>query len=203
MGDDDSAPRADSAAMHSTHTAKRVLSNPVTGETIAIRKTAADTGGEYVELDLTLAANGQVPGLHVHPLQEEKFEVLGGTMKFRYGRRKIVAEAGETVTVPAGVVHNFANASKDEEAHVRVTVTPALKMEELFETTVRLAHEGKVNRKGMPKPVELAMFVERFKDEVQAPFPPPAVVRFLMAPLRRIGERRERRAEVAARPRYA
>lgn len=66
-----------------------------------------------------------MPGLHVHPLQEERFEVLGGTMKFRYGRRKIVAEAGETVTVPAGVVHNFANPSSEHEAHVRVTVTPA------------------------------------------------------------------------------
>ena len=178
----------------------RTVHNPVTGETITFRKTAAETGGEFVEIDLQLAADGQVPGVHVHPLQEEKFEVLAGVMKFRYGRRKIVAEAGETVTVPAGVIHSFANASKEQDAHVRVTITPALKMEELFATTVRLANEGKVNRKGMPKPVELAMFVERFKDEVQGPFPPPAVVRFLMAPLRRIGERRERRA---LRPRYA
>ena len=191
--------------MHNEPTAHRVLSNPVTGETIAIRKTAAETGGEYVEIDLLLAADGQVPGVHVHPLQEEKFEVLAGTMKFRYGRRKIVAEAGETVVVPAGVIHSFANASKEDDARVRVTVTPALKMEELFETTVRLAEEGKVNRKGMPKPVELAMFVERFKDEVQAPFPPPSVVRFLMAPLRKIGERRARRAASAptSQPRYA
>ena len=187
-----------------TELSHRTVHNPVTGETITFRKTSAETGGAYVEIDLDLAAGGEVPGLHVHPLQEEKFEVLGGTMKFRYGRKKIVAEAGETVVVPAGVIHNFANASKDEDARVRVTITPALKMEELFSTTVRLAEEGKVNRKGMPKPVELAMFVERFKDEVQAPFPPPSVVRFLMAPLRKIGERRERRTEVPApQPRYA
>jgi quercetin dioxygenase-like cupin family protein len=188
-------------------TTGQTLSNPVTGETITFRRTAADTSGEYVEIDLLLEAGGQVPGLHVHPLQEEKFEVLGGTMKFRYGRRKIVAEAGETVTVPAGVIHNFANASKDEDARVRVTITPALDMEQLFETTVRLAEEGRVNRKGMPKPVELAMFVERFRHEVEAPFPPPSVVRFLMAPLRRIGERRERRATAGKRrasvPSYA
>ena len=181
----------------------QTITNPVTRETITFRKTAAQTGGEYVEIDLLLEAGGQVPGTHIHPLQEERFEVLQGRMKFRYGFRKIVAEAGETVVVPAGVVHNFANASKDEDARVRVTVTPALKMEELFATTVRLAEEGRTNRKGMPKPVELAMFVERFRDEVEAPFPPPSVVRFLLAPLRRIGERRARVERPASTPRYA
>ena len=169
--------------------AGQTLENPVTGERITFLKTAADTGGEYCEIDLQLTPDGAVPGTHVHPKQEERFEVIAGTMEFRLGLRKVVAGPGEVVVVPPGAVHNFANAG-DETARVRVRMTPALKMEELFETTVALAMAGRVNRHGMPKPLDLALFVERFEDEARAPFPPAAVVRVLFAPLRFIARRR-------------
>jgi quercetin dioxygenase-like cupin family protein len=189
--------------------AGQTLENPVTGERITFLKTAADTGGEYCEIDLQLTPDGAVPGTHVHPKQEERFEVIAGTMKFRLGLRKIVAGPGEVVVVPPGAVHNFANAG-DETARVRVRMTPALKMEELFETTVALAMEGRVNRHGMPKPLDLALFVERFEDEARAPFPPAPVVRVLFAPLRYIARRRglsrsgsPRPASPAFRPRAA
>src|SRR4051794_26429412 len=167
------------------------LENPVTGEKLTFVETAESTGGERVVVDLELVAGGKVPGVHVHPKQEEKFEVLQGTMKFRYGMKKIVAEAGETVVVPAGKVHDFANAG-DETAHVRVTISPALKMEEMFETTVALATEGKVMKSGMPKPLELALFVREFDDEARAPFPPRFVVHAVTAPLAAIARRRGR-----------
>lgn len=162
--------------------AGQTIENPVSGERIVFRKTAADTAGELLEFDLHLAPDGHVPGAHVHPEQEERFHVISGQMKFRMGGKKIVAGPGETVIVPAGKIHKFANAG-DEEAHVRVEVVPALDMEELFETTVALAQEGNTNSKGMPKPLHLALFVKRFEREVKAPFPPAPIVRMLMAPL--------------------
>jgi quercetin dioxygenase-like cupin family protein len=167
------------------------LENPVTGEKLTFVETAESTGGERVVVDLELAAGGKVPGVHIHPKQEEKFEVLQGTMKFRYGMKKVVAEAGETVVVPPGKVHDFANAG-DTAALVRVTISPALKMEEMFKTNVALANEGKVTKSGMPKPLELALFVREFDDEVRAPFPPRFVVRAVMAPLAAIAKRRGR-----------
>jgi hypothetical protein len=130
-----------------------------------------------------------VPGAHVHPEQEERFHVLEGTMKFRMGLRRIVAEAGDTVVVPAGRVHRFANGG-DTTARCRVEVVPALDMEQLLETTVELALEGNVTRKGMPKPLHLALFVRRFAREVRAPFPPAWMVRVLMAPLAALAARR-------------
>lgn len=140
---------------------------------------------------MELAPDGKVPGVHVHPNQEETFEVLKGTMKFRYGAKRIVAKAGETVVVPAGKVHDFANAGV-APALVRVTISPALKMEEMFETNVALAKEGKVMKSGMPKPLELALFVREFADEVRAPFPPPFMVNAVMAPLAAMAKRRGR-----------
>jgi quercetin dioxygenase-like cupin family protein len=178
----------------------QVIENPVSGEKITFLQTSRDTGGEKLEFELELAPDGHVPGAHVHPEQEERFHILEGTMKFRRGLRRITAGPGETVVVPAGTMHRFANGG-DETARVRVEVVPALDMEQLFETTVELAIEGNTNRKGMPKPLHLALFVRRFEREVRAPFPPAAVVRALMAPLAALARRRghaERYALAAA-----
>jgi quercetin dioxygenase-like cupin family protein len=169
--------------------AGQIIKNPVSGEQIEFIRTAADTDGELLEIELTLSPDGSVPGAHVHPEQEERFHVLEGRMKFRLGMRTIVAEAGDTVVVPKGRVHRFENAG-DGPARARVEVVPALDMEQLFETAVELAHEGRVTRKGMPKPLHLALFVRRYEREVRAPFPPAWVVRVLMAPLAALARRR-------------
>jgi len=169
--------------------AGQIIHNPVSGERIEFLRTASDTDGELLEFELGLAADGRVPGAHVHPSQEERFHVLEGTMKFRLGLRTIRAEAGETVVVPAGRVHKFTNGG-DGPARARVEVVPALDMEDLLATTAELAHEGNVLRSGMPKPLHLALFVERFRREVRAPFPPAWMVRVLMAPLAALARRR-------------
>ena len=39
----------------------QILDNPVSGERIIFRKTAADTDGELLEIDLELAPDGHVP----------------------------------------------------------------------------------------------------------------------------------------------
>ena len=162
--------------------AGQILENPVSGERIVFRTTALDTGGELLAFELFLAPDGHVPGAHVHPQQEERFEVVEGTMKFRRGLETVFARAGDTVIVPPGVIHRFENAG-EEPAHVLVEVRPALRMEQLFETATALAREGRTNRKGLSKPLELALFVREFEREVRAPFPPAGVVRAIMAPL--------------------
>ena len=53
----------------------------------------------------------------------------------------------------------------------------------------------------MPRPLHLALFVQRFKREVRAPFPPAPVAQALLAPLAALGRRRghaERYAPVPA-----
>jgi quercetin dioxygenase-like cupin family protein len=167
----------------------QTISNPVSGERITFLQTARDTGGELLEFELELTPDGHVPGAHAHPEQEERFYVQSGRMKFRRGLRRVVAEAGDTVIVPAGTVHRFENAG-DEVARCRVEVVPALDMERLLETTVELAIEGNVTRTGMPKPLHLALFVGRFRREVRAPFPPAWMVRLLMSPLAALARRR-------------
>ena len=131
--------------------AGKTIENPDSGERITFTQTASDTGGELLAFDMTLSVGGHVPGAHVHPAQEERFEIVAGTMKFRMNGRTIVAGPGDVVTVPPGARHKFDNGG-DEPVQVRVEVRPALKMEDLLVNTVVLATEGKTNRKGMPEP---------------------------------------------------
>jgi quercetin dioxygenase-like cupin family protein len=170
--------------------AGQTLVNPASGERITFRMTSAETAGELVAIDLELPPGGRVPGgLHVHPLQEERFEVVRGTMRFRLRRRRVVAGPGDVVLVPAGRPHDFANVG-DEDALVRVEIRPALKMEQLFETAVGLAESGRTMLGGIPKPLDLALFTRAFEQEVRRAFPPLWVQRLTLAPLRWIALRR-------------
>jgi mannose-6-phosphate isomerase-like protein (cupin superfamily) len=148
-----------------------VIENPVTGERLVFRKTSRETNGEAVVLETFVKPDGFVAAAHVHPHQEEQFEILRGTVGFRLGREKIVAGPGQRVTVPAGTAHKFWNAG-DDEAHFLCEVRPALQFEQLIETMFGLAADGKTNRKGMPNPLRLAVIARHHFDHVRLPFPP-------------------------------
>ena len=166
----------------------QVLDNPVTGERFVFHTTSDDTAGELLEFDLVVRPDGRVPGGHVHPGQQESFEVLDGTVKFRTGLRTVVAQPGDQVVVEPGTYHRFANAA-GTAAVVRCRVEPALRMEELFETVAALAAEGRTMRSGLPKPLDLALFMREFQAEVAAPVMP-GLALAVMAPLASVATRR-------------
>src|SRR5690349_22366522 len=164
------------------------IENPVTGERIVFRKTSRDTGGAAVVIETFVQPNGFVAAAHVHPSQEERFEVLRGSVGFKIGREQIVAGPGTRVTVPAGTPHKFWNAG-DTEAQFVCEIRPALQFESLLETMFALAADGKCNRKGMPNPLRLAVIANHHFDTVQLPFPPAALQKLglvLGAPLGRL-----------------
>jgi quercetin dioxygenase-like cupin family protein len=166
----------------------QVLDNPVTGERFVFHATADDTAGKLLEFDLVVEPRGRVPGGHVHPGQQESFEVLQGTMKFRTGLRTVIAGPGDQVVIAPGTFHRFASAG-DRHAVVRVRIEPALRMEELLQTVAALAAEGRTMRSGLPRPLDLALFMHEFRDEVAAPVTP-GLVRAVMAPLASLARHR-------------
>jgi hypothetical protein len=77
-------------------------------------------------------------------------------------------------------------------------------MERLFETAAALAQEGRVTKKGMPKPLDLALFVREFKDEVRGPGSPGWFQRAALAPLALVARRRRQALRhIAAKPAFA
>jgi quercetin dioxygenase-like cupin family protein len=147
------------------------LVNPVTGETVTFRRTAAQTGGELVEVEVTVEAGGGVAAAHVHPYQSERFEILEGTVELRSGRRKQTVTAGEVVTVEPGTAHSFRNVG-DTAATFVCEVRPALQFERFIETMFGLAADGKTNRKGLPNPLRLAMIANAHFDDLRMPYVP-------------------------------
>jgi quercetin dioxygenase-like cupin family protein len=147
------------------------IENPITGERITFHKTAADTGGDAVVIEVAMQPEGAVAAAHVHPSQEERFQVLSGTVGFKIGRQRILAGPGRRVTVPAGTAHRFWNAG-DAPAHFICQIRPALQFEQLLETMFALAADGKTNGRGMPNPLRLAVIADQHFDTVRLPFPP-------------------------------
>jgi quercetin dioxygenase-like cupin family protein len=157
----------------------RVIVNPLSGEQITIRRTAAETGGAVLDWELLLAPGGRVPSSHAHPQQTETFTVLEGRMKFRVGWRRLTVREGEQVCIPAGTVHHFANAGASP-AKMAVESRPALAMQELLETAAALAQEQHAAGRRLPRLAELALFMTDFEHEVRAPFLPAAPIRRVM-----------------------
>jgi quercetin dioxygenase-like cupin family protein len=148
--------------------------------------TARDTAGERLELECVSPPSTEREPEHVHPHQENIFEVQSGALRFRIGGAERVVRAGERVVVPAGVPHHFW-VDGDEEAHYRQEFRPALKTEAFFETLFGLARDGELNGRGGPRLLMLGLFGQAFWDEIRVTRPPVWVQRLTYAVLAPLG----------------
>ena len=172
---------------------RRVISNPISGEQIVIHTSGAETNGKLLVFDVFLPPGKQVPSRHTHPIQEERFTILTGTMRFRLGWRSILAIPGDTLVIPPGVAHWFGNAGS-ELVHARVEVRPALRMEELFAAaaTIETGIHHSIGHRVRQLPAMARLLIE-FQREVAAP----DLAAWLVRPLLAIVARLDRRSATA------
>jgi quercetin dioxygenase-like cupin family protein len=159
-----------------------VYENPVTGEHVVVRIGTDQTGGELLVVDLYVRPGGAVMGEHVHSAIEERFTVLRGQVGFRLAGQEAIAELGKKLIVPAGMPHDWWNAGQ-QEALVRVEIRPAARFEAMIRNAFGLGQDGKVNRKGMPSLLQLAVFALEFDDVIRFTHPPRVVQQVLFAVL--------------------
>ena len=145
-------------------------------------------GGELLVADLYIRPGGAVMGEHVHSAIEERFTVLRGQVGFRMSGQEAIAALGKKLIAPAGVPHDWWNTGP-EEALVRVEIRPAARFEAFILNAFGLAQDGRVNRRGMPNLLQLAVFAREFEDVIQFIHPPREVQRVLfgmLAPIARL-----------------
>jgi quercetin dioxygenase-like cupin family protein len=172
------------------------LINPVTGLRTVFRKTARDTDGDLLQVDWIGSPGWTTGPDHVHPLQEERFEVLSGKLGLRLDDVERVHGAGEVIVAAAGSAHAAWNASSDDEVHVLVDFRPALRTETAFEILAGLARDAKTNKAGAPgNPLLLALVLHHFEEEIYFVRPPLAVQRVIFGALARIARLLGYRAE--------
>jgi quercetin dioxygenase-like cupin family protein len=157
-----------------------VIEHPVTRERIIFRQTAQETQGALLQFDDILQAGGIGPPEHIHPHQEERFQVVSGTMGVRVGGREQILHAGESVDVPAGVAHIWWNAGNDE-LHQITEFRPALQLETFFETFFGLARDGKCDKVGQPKFLQIAAMCPEY--DIYLSRPPIPIQKALFAVL--------------------
>jgi mannose-6-phosphate isomerase-like protein (cupin superfamily) len=140
------------------------------------------------EVFATPGANAGAPHLHLH--QEERFELLSGSLAYTLGRGKGVLRPGQTLIVPPATRHTFRN-DGDEEAHFIAEFRPALRIEEFFAMLFGLASDGKTDDKGRPSLLQTAALMREFPDEFfYLADVPVAMQRAIAAPLAAVARRR-------------
>lgn len=144
-----------------------ILSSPTTGETFYFLKTAADTHGRLLTYEIHAELNGRdLLAAHVHPKQEERFEVLKGVVEFVVNGKTTILEAGESLMVKAGTAHTWRNIG-DRMALLLTEIEPAGQMETLIETLCATSRNPRFrSADGATKLLPLAVMLDKYRDHL-------------------------------------
>jgi mannose-6-phosphate isomerase-like protein (cupin superfamily) len=140
--------------------------NKRTGERLKLVTVPGETGGssfvlEYVNRPFT--GKLAIPP-HLHPTADEMFEIISGSARYIVGDKELSAGPGERVLLPAGKVHVHPWSDSSEALHVRQTALASpsdlrglTASMQAAVTIFGLARAGKVNSKGAPNFLQLAL----------------------------------------------
>ena len=131
---------------------------------------------------------------HFHPTWTESFEIRRGRARYRLGTQEAEAGAGESIVLPPGIPHLHPWSASDEELHVRhIAVADPPDLEGLTAglqailTIFGLADQGRVNRRGAPALLQLAVLAETTMPATYVPGPPRALQHLLIRVLAGLG----------------
>jgi quercetin dioxygenase-like cupin family protein len=163
-----------------------VYENPVTGERSVVLTDPYEHPENVLVAHLFVAPGGRVALAHRHPNARERFHVLAGRVAFKIGGTERTLGPGDSAEVPVDTVHDWWQVG-DEEASVVVEVAPGDRFVEMVGTFFGLARDGKVDRKGLPHPTQLAVTASAYRDTMIPASPPLAVQRLVFGILAPIG----------------
>jgi mannose-6-phosphate isomerase-like protein (cupin superfamily) len=158
--------------------------------TESVRILAADP--EALLVEAAYLGGPKPPPKHFHPNQDEHFEVLEGSLRFRLGDEERTLEQGAEIEIPRGTVHQVWNLGPDP-ARVAWRTSPAGRTEQWFRAIDRVHREGRVDSKGMPGPLAFGVMLSEYRDTFRLGGPD-WLLRPALGLLGEIGRRRGYRA---------
>lgn len=174
-----------------------VIENPVTGERMVVRMPAAQSPDGLFAADFYARPGAAVVGEHTHPYMTETFTVIRGRIGMRIDGRVGEVGPGTRTAVPPGTRHDWWNAGP-EPAWAVVEVAPGARFEKMLRNLFFLAADGKTDRLGRPKLLQLALLAREFDDTARLTRPPRAVQRILFAALAPVARWRRYRGSYPA-----
>lgn len=151
----------------------------VDGDQVRFVRTAADTAGALLEMRMRYAPHPKAPPMHLHPVQDEHFEVLDGALWTSVGGVERTYVVGESFDVPAGTPHAMRPAG-GAGAEVTWQVRPALESEAFLRALWGIGEGQTTKRRSFLRTVAT---LRRFTPEFRLVKPPFAVQRVLFAVL--------------------
>jgi quercetin dioxygenase-like cupin family protein len=149
----------------------KIIQNPGSGQDIRFLRTARDTNGFLLEMETSWKPVSTEPPMHYHPSQSEDFKIITGELTVRINGVLEVLKPGDTLHIPPRTAHAMWNSS-GEKTVANWKVQPAKNMEQLLETGMGLAKDGKVNKNGMPGILQVALIANRFSGVFRLSSPP-------------------------------
>jgi quercetin dioxygenase-like cupin family protein len=107
--------------------------------------TSGESDGALHQMRVTYAPRSDLPPSHIHPAQDETFEILDGAVELVLDGVRSEHAAPAVVEVPAGTVHQLRNHT-DEPATVLWSTRPALRTGEFFLAMHEAASIGDLDR---------------------------------------------------------
>ena len=163
------------------------------------RMTFVELRPDLLRIDSVNPPTEEGEPLHVHPEQRSGAELLSGSLVFEVDGVERRLTSGESISIPANTPHRFWNDGLDV-AHSIQFFEPALESAVFFETLFTLAAEEKLDARGMPKRMQLAVMIPEFEREIRPVSPPWPVLRALATVLAPIARARGHRARLQPSP---
>jgi len=165
-------------------------SNEVEDPSAGQRWVFHDGDGGVLEADLYVSPGGFVRE-HAHPTQAEIFDCVSGSFTLEVDGIERTIGPGASIVIAPETPHGFSGAR--EPAHLRVTIRPALELEQYFRVFLGLSRDGRIRMpvKGLPSPVlQVAIVMDRFAPEIAAPRVPVRLQRIAWRALARLARLR-------------
>jgi quercetin dioxygenase-like cupin family protein len=132
---------------------KRVFYNPKVKDKVTVLKTAEETNGDHILVEVELAVGGGTPK-HYHTTYNETFIPVEGVLGVDVGKKQLRLQGKETAKANISEVHRFYNPGKTPiRFHVKIFPAESRFLESLC-IGYGLADDGKTNSKGIPKKFE-------------------------------------------------
>jgi quercetin dioxygenase-like cupin family protein len=127
-------------------------------ESVAIHS----SGAEELEVLVTYLHGGPPPK-HFHPEQDERFEVLEGTVRVELDGETRDLQSGDSLEIPRGAVHRLWNPAA-EPARATWRTTPAGRTELWFRALDRLHREVRTGKDGQPGLLAFGVLLSEYRD---------------------------------------
>ena len=129
------------------------------GHIFRVLQSARDTENGSLRFDYSAPPRANVSE-HIHRFQEERTEVVSGTLVISVGGQELLLTAGQKAVGPPGVPHAWWNPSEEEEVRFVSEIRPGLEVEMFFETLLGLARDGKTIGAIPRNPLQLAVLAD-------------------------------------------